>query len=327
MRNLLPLLLIAISVVAQETPAPQLPAQDAIRIKEFYQLASAIQDGVWPNWSKVPAPLMLVTAETEFLTHHPEPPKDLRKAGEDVYARPRQFPVNFQATFPAFGPPAVIVVGEPTNTASKTSTPWLFTVMHEHFHQLQWAQPDYLAKVNALELSRGDTSGMWMLNFPFPYEKPEVARGFSQLRDLLLQALNEPAGPAFSKLAKEYVEQRKKFFAQLSPDEHKYFSFQLWQEGMARYTEVKAAEAGAQYHPSEEFAALPDFESFASYAAKARSNTLNELKQADLATWKRTVVYSFGAAEGFLLDRVNPKWKEEYFRGALSTDSYFEIKK
>jgi hypothetical protein len=326
MRNLLSLLLIAISVVAQETPPPQLPAQDAIRIQEFYRLASAIQDGVWPNWSKVPAPLMLVRSETEFLTHHPEPPKEMRKVGEDMYARPRQFPTNFQATFPTFGPPAVMVVGEPANTASKSSTPWLFMVMHEHFHQLQWAQPEYLAKVNGLDLSHGDTTGMWMLNFPFPYEKPEVARGFALLRDLLLRALNEPEEAAFSKLAKEYREQRKKFFAQLSGDEHKYFCFQVWQEGMARYTEVKAAEAGTQYHPSEEFAALPDFESFASYGAKARNSTLSELKQADLARWKRTVVYSFGAAEGFLLDRVNPKWKDEYFRGVLSTDSYFEIK-
>jgi hypothetical protein len=327
MRSLLPLLLVGLSVVAQETSTtPQLPAQDATRIKEFYKLTSSIQDLVWPNWSRAPAPLLLVTSETEFLTHHPEPPKEMRKVGEDVYARPRQFPTNFQATFPAFGPPAVIVVGEPANTASKTSTPWLFTVMHEHFHQLQWAQPDYLAKVNALDLSRGGTTGMWMLNFPFPYEKPEVARAFSQLRDLLLRVLNEPDDAAFTKLAKEYMEQRKKFFGQLSADEHKYFSFQLWQEGMARYTEVKSAEAGTKYHPIDEFAALPDFESFASYGAKARSNTLSELKQADLGTWKRTVVYSFGAAEGFLLDRVNPKWKDEYFRGMLSTDSYFEIK-
>ena len=91
MRNLLALLLFAVSVVAQETPPPQLPAQDAIRIKEFYRLASAIQDGIWPNWSKVPAPLMLVTSETEFLTHHPEPPKEMRKAGE---RRSRPTPIS-----------------------------------------------------------------------------------------------------------------------------------------------------------------------------------------------------------------------------------------
>ena len=269
-------------------------------------------------------PLLLVTPETEFLTHHPAPPKELKKVGEDVYARPRQFPVTFQATFPAFGMPPVIVIGEPAGTASKTSTPWLFTVMHEHFHQLQYAQAGYLDAVNALNLTRGDTSGMWMLNYAFPYDKPEVAQSFRDLRDLLLRAVNEPDGPAFQKLAKQYVEQRKKFFGQLSADDRKYLSFQLWQEGIARYTEVKAAEAGAQYHPSAEFAALPDFESFPSYAAKARENTLSELKQVDLATWKRVVVYSFGAAEGFLLDRIHPKWKDEYFRRMLSMDSYFE---
>jgi len=37
----------------------------------------------------------------------------------------------------------------------------------------------------------------------------------------------------------------------------------------------------------------------------------------------RTVVYSFGATEGLLLDRVNPKWKDEYFHRVLTMDSYF----
>jgi len=325
MRRLLPLLLFlfAVSAAAQETPAPQLSPQDLTRIQEFYRLAAAIQDGIWPSWSKVPSPLMLVTADAEFLTHHPAPPEGLKKIADGVYARPRQFPTSFQATFPAFGPPAVMVVGQPAATASKTSTPWIVMVMHEHFHQLQWAQSGYLDAVNGLDLSHGDTSGMWMLNYPFPYEKPEVNDSFGRLRDLLLRAVSEKDGPAFEQLARQYVEERKKFFAQLSADDRKYFSFQLWQEGMARYTQVKAAEAAAQYHPSAEFAALPDFTSFAVYATQARSETLDELKQTDLATWKRTVVYSFGAAEGFLLDRIHPQWKDQYFQHMLSTDSYF----
>jgi len=326
MRNLFVVLLLA-SAVAQDAPSPHLPAADAIRIAEFYRLASVVQDGIWPDWSKVPAPLMLVTAETEFLTHHPAPPKELKKIGEDTYARPRQFPTDFQATFPAFGPPAVIVIGEPAHTLSQASTPWLCTVMHEHFHQLQWAQPGYIAAIDSLGLSHGDTSGMWMLNYPFPYDKPEVTQAFGELRDLLLRAVNERGDAAFGKLAREYIEQRQKFFAQVSADDHKYFSFQLWQEGIARYTEVKTAEAAAKYQPTAEFSALSDYEPFASYAAHARRKTLDELRQADLATWKRTVVYSFGAAEGFLLDRINPKWKAEYFRHMLSTDSYFETER
>ena len=113
-------------------------------------------------------------------------------------------------------------------------------------------------------------------------------------------------------------------FARLSSDDHKYLSFQLWQEGIARYTEIKAAEAAAQYQPTAEYAALSDFEPFTSYAVRIRTETLNELRQADLAKSKRLAVYSFGAAEGLLLDQIDPSWKDRYFKRLLSTDSFFE---
>jgi hypothetical protein len=323
MRSLLSIFLLAATAFAQ-APSQQIPADDAVRIKEFYRLAAQIQDQVWPNWSQVPAPLLIVTPDAEFLTHHPAAPGDFKPAGDGFYSRKRQFPTNLLATFPAFGPPSVIVIGEPNNTESKTSTPWLITLMHEHFHQLQNAQTGYFQAVKDLGLSRSDTTGMWMLNYPFPYEKPEVARAFADLRDLLLNAVNEADKGKAKQLGQRYIEERKKFFAQLSPDDRKYFSFQLWQEGIARYTQIKSAEAAAQYQPTEEYAALADFESFSNYAARARSETLNELKRANLSEWKRTVAYSFGAAEGLLLDRLNPKWKDGYFKHLLSMDSFFE---
>src|SRR6267143_5974288 len=123
MRPLIIFLLLTTAEFAQ-THATQLAADDAVRIREFYCLAAQIQNQIWPDWSRTPAPLLLVTPDTEFLTHHTEPPKGFEKAGDDLYARPRQFPSNLLATFPAFGPPSVIVIGEPKNTASKTSTPW-----------------------------------------------------------------------------------------------------------------------------------------------------------------------------------------------------------
>jgi hypothetical protein len=42
-----------------------------------------------------------------------------------------------------------------------------------------------------------------------------------------------------------------------------------------------------------------------------------------LTGWKRIVIHCFGASEGFLLDRMNPNWKEQYFGHMLSTDSFF----
>lgn len=136
--------------------------------------------------------------------------------------------------------------------------------------------------------------------------------------------MNETDKEKLARLGKQYLQKRKKFFAQFSSDDRKYLSFQLWQEGIARYTEIKAAEAAAQYQPTAEYAALSDFEPFTTYATKARTETLNELRQADLAKSNRIVVYSFGAAEGLLLDRLDPKWKDRYFEHLLSMDSFFE---
>ena len=321
MRTSIAVFLLSAALLAQN---PGLPADDAVRIQEFYRLAAQVQDKVWPNWSQTPAPLLLVTTRTEFLTHHPSPTKDFAKIGDDFFARPRQFSTNLLATFPAFGPPSVIVIGEPANTTSKTSTPWLIALTHEHFHQLQYAQHGYFQAVEDLGLSHGDKTGVWMLNYPFPYEKQELVQGFARLRDRLLGTLHEADRDKFAELVEQYVTERKKFIAQLTPEDQKYLSFQLWQEGIARYTEIKVAEAAAQYQPSPEYAALPDYEPFSAYAARARSETLEELRQINLAKSKRTVVYSFGAAEGFLLDRINPTWKDEYFKHPLSMDSMFE---
>src|SRR5256885_8586199 len=57
--------------------------------------------------------------------------------------------------------------------------------------------------------------------------------------------------------------------AALSADDYRYLSFQLWQEGVARYVEYRAAAIAArEYTPSPGFRALPDY---ADYRATARS--------------------------------------------------------
>jgi hypothetical protein len=56
-----------------------------------------------------------------------------------------------------------------------------------------------------------------------------------------------------------------------------------------------------------------------------RSSTLNELREIDLAKAGRVAVYSFGAVEGILLDRLNLQWKSEYFQHTLTTDPLFAL--
>jgi len=55
----------------------------------------------------------------------------------------------------------------------------------------------------------------------------------ARLRDLLLRAVKEPDEGKFARLADRYLHEHKAFFARISPSDQKYFTFQLWQEGIA----------------------------------------------------------------------------------------------
>jgi hypothetical protein len=198
---------------------------------------------------------------------------------------------------------------------------WVITVLHEHFHQLQNSRPNYFEDVLNLGLAHGDETGMWMLNYPFPYK--ENAEGFAKLKTLLLAALQTSDKKEFRAKAAEYIKARNKFVTGLKSDDSKYFGFQLWQEGIARYTELKVAAAARDYRPSAEFSKLADAEPFSALGEKTKAATLKELAESEMENWKRTCFYSFGGAEGLLLDRLHPKWKEKYFVNKFSTGSYF----
>ncbi|HTF65413.1 MAG TPA: PIN domain-containing protein [Edaphobacter sp.] len=127
--------------------AEALPQSGVVRIAEFYRLSSQIDDGIWPEWSKVVSPLLLITQDKEYLTRFPGILEGFIATGDGFVIRNRQFPAQLQTTFTPFGPPSVIA-GEPGATASKTTTPWEITLMHEHFHQLQFAQPGYASDLS-----------------------------------------------------------------------------------------------------------------------------------------------------------------------------------
>ncbi|HEY0726226.1 MAG TPA: hypothetical protein VGD41_20060, partial [Pyrinomonadaceae bacterium] len=97
--------------------------------------------------------------------------------------------------FPAVGGVSTIVIGQAENTDSKTSTPWVITLMHEHFHQLQDSQPNFFQDTQALNLSRGDQTGMWMINYPFPYDSPPISSQFAILVRLLVEAIETKPKP------------------------------------------------------------------------------------------------------------------------------------
>jgi hypothetical protein len=299
--------------------SPDVSPTDRVRIREAYRLASQLGDRVWPNWHSAPFALLLVTPDFEYLVGHPDPSPDFLPTNSDtllgrpVLYRKRTFPVQLQATFPAVNGVNTIVIGPAEFTADKSSTRWVLTVLHEHFHQYVYSQPGYFDAVGKLGLAHGDQSGMWMLNYPFPYDSVSVQQKFSAMTRSLLDALAQTDTRALDTKAADF-RRAMTVFRQSVPDEAaKYFDFQLWQEGVARYTEIALGELAAKaYSPSAEFSALPDFKSYSTVAMAIRRGVLDDLGSMSLAKLHRVVVYSTGAADALLLDRVRPSWKSDF---------------
>ncbi|HET6979888.1 MAG TPA: hypothetical protein VFI24_26385 [Pyrinomonadaceae bacterium] len=322
-------LLLSTSAFAQERPA--LREIDRTRIAEAFRLSDQLGDSLWAGWSKAPFAVLLVTPDKEFLIRHPQPTKDFTAIGydtklkSDIFYRDRKFQTNLLATFPAVGGISTIVIGQAENTDSKTSTPWVITLMHEHFHQLQDSQPNFFKDITALNLSRGDQTGMWMINYPFPYESPQISGQFAVLVQLLVDAIQTNREADFNAKLSAYVAARDKLKQSLSADDYKYLSFQLWKEGIARYTEDRVARwAATRYKPTPEFQKLPDFTTFSKAADQVRAGIVHELSTLKLENYKRVAFYPIGAAEGLLLDRSNPKWRIRYFADKFDNRIYFD---
>lgn len=312
------------AVLLSSRASGQLPADDRVRLAETRRLAGAIQDSVWPGWSTAPSAVLLVTDSLEFLVWHPRPSAEFRTLGYDsllgsaVLARARTFPPNLLATFPAVAGVPTIVVGQPARTG-KHSTAWVLTLLHEHFHQLQTSRPGYYAAVDSLQLARGDQTGMWMLNYPFPYDSIPIQRRFAALSVALAAVLADSATPAAALRA--YAAARRDLRAALGDADARYLAFQLWQEGVARYVEYVCARVAAQgYTPSASFAALRDYVPYAEVATRLHEQVLRELRAPDLGANRRVSFYAVGAATALLLERMTPGWKAGYFARLLTLD-------
>ena len=321
------------NVFAQKSP--EISEIDRIRLAEAFRLKEKLSETVWKNWGKTPLAVLLVTPENEFLIRHPSPSKDFTKIGfdkklkSDIFWRRRSFNPAFLATFPAIQGSGVstIVVGQAENTWVKTSTPWVVTVLHEHFHQMQDSQPNFYQDALDLNISGGDQTGMWMLNYPFPYKDEKINEDFSRMAKQLAAALETQNETEFRKELAAYLETRKDFNSTLKENDYKYLSFQLWKEGTARYAEYLIAKAASEkYKPGKEFTKLKDYKPYAEIAGNLREQIIESLKTIQLEKLGREVVYPYGAAEAMLLDKAKIEWKLRYFNEKFYPDKYFELK-
>ena len=314
------------ATLAAQRATPQLPPDDRTRLAEAFQLFDRVGDGIWAGWHSAPFAVLLVTDGDEFLLRHPSPSDDFRRIGYDsllrseIFVRPRRFATTLLATFPAVGGIPTIVVGQPAATG-RTSTMWVLTLLHEHFHQWQMSHPGYYRRVDALRLARGDNTGMWMLNFAYPYDTARVQQRFAAFVNALRTTISQPPGGGMQ----TPVARTRLALRDATPrDDDAYLAFQMWQEGVAHYTELAVARAAAtQANPSAAFRALPDARTYREAADELERSIRSVLVPTSLRDQRRVAFYGAGAALALHLDQVRPGWRRGYLNGPLSLDRFF----
>jgi hypothetical protein len=286
-------LLLPLLITLGTRPLVAQPPRPAAPVVEAFILFDRIGESVWPGWGAAPTQLLLVTDSVEHFYRTP-------RSGEITWSRKRIFSPRFQATFPAVQFIPTIVIGTPAGTGTPADR-WVLVALHEHFHQLQYSRPDYYARLNALGLARGDTTGMWALNFPFPYDSAAV-QGAVRRWALAMQEALRAEGAGHEAAYVRAAELKRALDALLVPDDRTYFDFQLWQEGVPRWTELANARAGRRA------GLVAD-----STLAWQEARLVDDLGRIDLGAQRREVVYPLGAAMAELLERRGVPWKARYF--------------
>lgn len=308
-------IIFAIATLCASIVLAQCPDEN---VMDLIKLAKIVKErltySLWSEWMDIPMTTLLVDDGYEYALNTKGPDTSFHSTCQNLQVRPAQFDKSFLATFPLLKGKPTIVVGTPKNTGKKPAA-WTATLLHEHFHQLQFSKPTYFTDQRALKLDKGDETGMWVLNHPFPYEDDQV-------NDLMkAMALNLLSGDSLG--YEQVLEQHKRYKAklkeQIGSDHYKYLNHQLWQEGYARYIELELVNDWIANFDQI------DQQRFTLYEIEVlRENQMKEvishLTKSSPKELKRVYFYALGAAEAKLIAQTNPQWKAEYFDEFFTTD-------
>lgn len=272
-------------------------------------------DTIWENIHNTPLKILLITDSLEFLFNHNNPSKDFELYKYDsllktnIYVRPRVFPPFLRATFPAVNNQDCIVAGNSSNT-EKSDEDWVIMLLHEHFHLYQGENNKYKKNIKLLSKKISNGSDNWMLDYNFPYNDQSI----NQLIKEYITIINETYLSIGKGNYKEKINQLRTKQAELkkllSSNDFDYYSFQIWQEGIATYTETKYLN---ELNQNKDFIKKTTGLDYNLKNETHLSKYQNYLLNGDLQKEKRNLFYSIGMLQGIINDIENPEWRSTYF--------------
>lgn len=297
--------------------SPQLPSElDRRMIADAQAIVRNEGDLLWAGLSQAPLPTLLIGPEHETLFCG-LPTAGFASIGFDpitrcsMQVRARELPVDLAAATD-LGGVSVIHMGLP-DALEATQADWIVTFLHETFHQYQSALPGYYSAVDLVRARLGKTSEQWVLEYPFPYADPKAEAAFAAMTLSAGQFLSAEGDAQANAAIRSYVEARNRASDLMTPDDWLYYEFQVGQEGVARWTELRFAAAAGDVRP--------DIAAIGKERTGGLAVSLSAIDRQGLNMWRRSSFYVLGAIEASMLERVRPQWQLEYANNPFSMGS------
>ncbi|MEM1339131.1 MAG: hypothetical protein AAF717_02950 [Bacteroidota bacterium] len=297
--------------------------QDSALLLEAFHLQAQLGPKVWKGWEGVKVPFLYRKDSMEFLLNHPLPSLDFESSemlfyNQPIYWKRRSDFKKINASYPINGI-ATVIMSSPGEDEIKIE--WVLKACHEMFHVFQ--ENKLTKKLREThEFDTGQYSGTNEISFPYPYaedkilaiQKLESEKIFRLLKSDSLEIGNvkiqQRRFTDIIRITRELLKEQQ--FAQFK-------SHMEWKEGVARYVEQKLAlKATENYSPSEGFITYYPKENYKMISPRySYASTVAPIRFVGEGVIGKIMFYYLGMGKAYLLDRIQPDWKQEYFKKSL----------
>lgn len=293
------LVLLAALAASSATPAPSVELR--LMIRDGRRIVAESGDIVWPGIGTVTLPIDLIENDREILfcgRHAPgfTPAAIDPVTGCGMQWRKRELPVDLAAAS-TMGDQPLIQMGLP-GTLELSRAQWIVTLLHESFHQYQASLPGYQAAVDAIGVDLDKPGSGWFLSYPFPYARHDVVAAFARMNRCARAFLANKSPAKARQLASDYVTARREAEAVVGARDWRYYEFQVGQEGVARWYELRLARSAGRRDRAIAAVATDKWGGLVTSLRATEAQGLN--------IWKRNALYVFGAVEAEMLDQTAP---------------------
>lgn len=188
------------------------------------------------------------------------------------------------------------------------SDTYLSLIQHESFHAFQanWATDRF---------NQAEWDGIRLAD-QYPWENQTSIDAWQEELDLLQAALKAQNVDEMRALAQQFLEQRntRRKLVGLSASLIRYENQREWVEGMARYTELESwrvAGTKSYYQPLVNLQNDHKFKDYQTFSSRW-SRELGQMSRMAEDEGDGRFYYS-GMAQAYLLDQLNPSWKQTLF--------------